>query len=95
MRSWRNKSSLAKSLAVQLGPTGATVNCLAPGFVRKDASAHAAATPAAMQAATAITPNGQLGEPGDIAETVSFLLSPAARHITGQVLHVDGGLLLP
>lgn len=87
--------SLAKSLAVQLGPTGATVNCIAPGFVRKDASAHAATTPAAMQAATAITPNGRLGEPGDIAETVSFLLSPAARHITGQVLHVDGGLLLP
>ncbi|NHF71785.1 SDR family NAD(P)-dependent oxidoreductase [Paracoccus xiamenensis] len=87
--------SLAKSLAVQLGPTGATVNCVAPGFVRKDASAHAATTPAAMQSATAITPNGRLGEPGDIAETVGFLLSPAARHITGQVLHVDGGLLLP
>lgn len=87
--------SLAKSLAVQLGPTGATVNSIAPGFVRKDASAHAATTPAAMQAAVAITPNARLGEPADIAETVSFLLSPAARHITGQVLHVDGGLLLP
>ena len=87
--------SLAKSLAVQLGPTGATVNSIAPGFVRKDASAHAATTPAAMQAAAAITPNARLGEPADIAETVAFLLSPAARHITGQVLHVDGGLLLP
>lgn len=87
--------SLAKSLAVQLGPTGATVNCIAPGFVRKDADAHAATSAAAMQAATAITPNGQLGTPDDIAETTRFLLSPAARHITGQVLHVDGGLLLP
>ena len=85
----------SKSLAQEVGSRGITVNCIAPGFVRKDASAHAATTPAAMQSATAITPNGQLGEPGDIAETVSFLLSPAARHITGQVLHVDGGLLLP
>ena len=37
----------------------------------------------------------RLGEPADIAETVAFLLTPGARHLTGQVLHVDGGLLLP
>ena len=86
---------MTKALAAEVATRNLTVNCIAPGFVRKDASAHAATTPAAMQAATGITPNGRLGEPGDIAETVSFLLSPAARHITGQVLHVDGGLLLP
>jgi len=42
-----------------------------------------------------MTTSSRLGEPEDIAELVGFLLSPASRHITGQTLHVDGGLLLP
>jgi 3-oxoacyl-[acyl-carrier protein] reductase len=87
--------ALAKSLAVQLAPDGATVNCVVPGFTRKDPGGHAATSSAAMDSARAVTPNGRLGEPEDIAELVGFLLSPASRHITGQTLHVDGGLLLP
>lgn len=87
--------ALAKSLAVQLAPDGVTVNCVAPGFTRKDGSGHAATSSAAMDSARAVTPNGRLGEPADVAAVVAFLLSPAAGHMTGQTLHVDGGLLLP
>lgn len=84
---------LARTLAFQLAPRGTTVNCVAPGFTRKDAGAHSAAPPG-RSPAEAVTPNGQIGAPDDMAATIEFLLSRGAGHITGQTLHVDGGLLL-
>jgi len=87
--------ALAMSLAVQLAPSGVTVNCVAPGFTRKDQAGHAAMSPRTMESVGALIPTGRLAEPRDIAHTTAFLLSRGARQITGQVIHVDGGLMLP
>ena len=86
--------ALARSLAIELAPAGVTVNCVAPGFTRKDTSGHAATSSKAMEAAAALIPVGKIAEPRDVAETVAYLLSDGAAHMTGEVLHVDGGLML-
>ena len=87
--------ALAKSMAVQLAPKGVTVNCVVPGFTRKDPKGHFAATSSALEKAIAVTPTGRLTEPADVAAAIQFLLSREASQITGQALHVDGGLTLP
>lgn len=87
--------TLVKSLALQLAPDGVTVNAIAPGLIAKDAdSQEATLSPAEWQQLKARIPMGDLGAPADIAATVAFLCSPASRYITGQILHVDGGLVI-
>lgn len=86
--------SMAMSLAAQVAIEGITVNCVAPGFTQKDAVGHTAMSTASWEAAAAMTPNGKLAAPKDIAYAIEFLLSEKARHITGQTLRVDGGLSL-
>ncbi|HNP62563.1 MAG TPA: SDR family oxidoreductase [Woeseiaceae bacterium] len=84
--------ALAKSLAVQLGPDGVTVNCVAPGYTQKDEGTHRAISPAALKAAANSALTGRIAQTDDIAAVVEFLLSSDAKQITGQVLRVDGGL---
>ena len=85
--------ALVKALAVEFAPA-MTVNAIAPGFVRKDAGAHAAMSQAGMQERAQWIPMGRIAEPADIAAAIAFLASPEAGYITGQVLHVDGGLVI-
>lgn len=86
--------ALARTLAVQIAPSGATVNCVAPGYTRKDATGHSALTGDAWKAAAAKSPMGRIGTPEDAAGMIAFLLSEEAGFITGQTIHVDGGLTL-
>ena len=86
--------ALVKALAVQVAPEGITANALVPGFTRKQGGGHLAATSESLTRAAAITPTGRLTEPDDIAAAARFLLSRGAAQVTGQIIHVDGGLLL-
>lgn len=85
--------ALARSLAAELAADGVTVNTVIPGYTQKDSGTTALGSEA-WQAAAGITPMRRLGEPADVAALITFLLSDAARHITGQAIAVDGGLSL-
>jgi len=86
--------ALAKTLAVQLASSGTTVNCIAPGYTKKDATGHSALSEDAWTSAAKKIPMGRIGTPDDAAGLIAFLLSNDAGFITGQTIHVDGGLTL-
>ena len=79
-----------KSVAHELGSRNITVNCVAPGFIATDMTA--ALPEAQHQALMVQIPLGKLGTPEDIAHAVSYLASPLAGYVTGQELHVNGGM---
>jgi NAD(P)-dependent dehydrogenase (short-subunit alcohol dehydrogenase family) len=86
--------ALARALAVDLAPSGTTVNCVAPGFIEKDATAHAAVPRERMAEVSRSIPMGRYGKPEEVANVIAFLCSPEAGYITGQVIHVNGGVTL-
>jgi 3-oxoacyl-[acyl-carrier protein] reductase len=85
--------SLTKSLAVELGPRDVTVNSVAPGWVDTEMVAGALTNDVRARVDAAI-PLGRIATPEDIAGPILFLCSPLARHITGEILNVNGGSVL-
>jgi len=83
---------LALSAAATYAPRGIRVNCVAPGLTRTPLTARLTASAASQEASAAMHPLGRVGEPGDVAAAIEWLLDPRQSWITGQVLGVDGGL---
>jgi 3-oxoacyl-[acyl-carrier protein] reductase len=82
-----------KSLAREVASRGITVNAVAPGFVDTDMTRSLSAEQRSTLQAQ--IPLGRLGAPEDIAAAVLFLASPQAAYITGETLHVNGGMYMP
>ena len=85
-------AGMTRALARELGSRNITVNCIAPGFIETDMTA--ALSESQQQALLAQIPLGHLGKPADVANAVAFLASPQASYITGQELHVNGGMYM-
>lgn len=83
---------LTKALAKELGPSHIRVNCVAPGVIATEMNDHL--TPDDLAALREETPLGRIGTPAEAAEAIFFLASERARFITGQVLRVDGGMVI-
>jgi 3-oxoacyl-[acyl-carrier protein] reductase len=81
--------ALTKTLARELGARHVNVNCVAPGLVRTEMTS--ALPDEAVDRAIAESALGRAAEPEDVARVVAFLCSEAARHVTGEVIKVDGG----
>ncbi|VAX07567.1 3-oxoacyl-[acyl-carrier protein] reductase [hydrothermal vent metagenome] len=82
----------SKSLAREVGSRGITVNVVAPGFIDTDMTR--ALSDAQREALLGQIPLGKLGSPEDIARAVSFLASPNAAYISGETIHVNGGMYM-
>ena len=85
--------AFSKSLAKEIGSRGVTVNVVAPGFIQTDMTKDL--PEASREALVGQIALGRLGEPEDIARAVAFLAGPAAAYITGETLHVNGGMYMP
>jgi 3-oxoacyl-[acyl-carrier protein] reductase len=85
-------AGMTRALARELGSRGITVNCVAPGFIETDMTA---ALPEEQQKALlSQIPLGHLGKPIDVAHAVAFLSSPQTGYVTGQEIHVNGGMYM-
>lgn len=82
-----------KSLARELGPRNITVNCVSPGFIDTDMTKNL--PDASRDALLTAVPLGRFGNPDEVAEVVSFLAGDTGAYITGENIHVNGGMYMP
>lgn len=80
--------------AANLAPRGVTVNAVVPGFIRKEAGTPSSLTAEQWAQVTAGIPMQRIGDPGEVASAIEYLLRPDAGYVTGQAIHVNGGLTL-
>lgn len=85
-------AGMSRALAKELGSRNITVNCVAPGFIETDMTA--ALGEDQQKALLAQIPLGHLGKPADVAHAVLYLVSPQAGYVTGQEIHVNGGMYM-
>ena len=85
-------TGFTKSLASEVGSRNITVNCIAPGFIATDMTAELPEEITKQMLAR--IPAGRLGSVNEIAATVAFLASPSAAYITGETIHVNGGMYM-
>lgn len=85
-------AGMTRALARELGSRNITVNAVAPGFIATDMTAQLSEEQ--QLALASQIPLGQLGRPSDVAHAVAYLASPQAGYVTGQELHVNGGMLM-
>ena len=85
-------AGMTRALARELGSRSITVNCVAPGFIETDMTAKL--SDEQRKALLGQIPLAQLGKPEDIAHAVAFIASPQASYITGQEIHVNGGMYM-
>ena len=85
-------AGMTRALARELGSRNITVNCVAPGFIATDMTAGLGDEQ--HKALLTQIPLGKLGQPSDIAHAVAYLASPGAAYVTGQELHVNGGMYM-
>ncbi len=83
---------MTKALAAEIAPSGITVNCIAPGVIATDMSLSLGEE--TMRLVTEGIPAGRLGTPDEVAQTALFLASEGAQYITGQVISINGGMLM-
>ena len=85
-------AGMTRALARELGSRNITVNCIAPGFIETDMTASLSEEQ--QKALLSQIPLGHLGKPQDVAHAVAFVASPQASYITGQEIHVNGGMYM-
>jgi 3-oxoacyl-[acyl-carrier protein] reductase len=85
-------AGMTRALARELGSRNITVNCIAPGFIQTDMTGSLSEDQQKMLLVQ--IPLGHLGKPQDVAHAVTFVASPQASYITGQEIHVNGGMYM-